>query len=157
MKIPNKLLIAGIEWTIKMKEILYVGTNDVVYGHSWFNGKLILIAEKKQLAREYKKSVEPITKNEQIQVLFHEIWHSLCLTINLEDINNEQNADMFGYLCGNSIFENYLSINPNRKEYLEIMVDATKCLSVAKLLTNKELNTIRLIINCIVFNWNTEK
>ena len=100
MKIPNKVMIAGIGYDIIMKDELYnAQTHDSLNAQISYSDREIKIAT--QQCYILGDSDHHVSVNDDVmqRAFFHELWHGYCNAISETKITNEQNACTFAILC----------------------------------------------------------
>ena len=155
MKIPSKVIIAGIEFKVQMKKFLASGENSVTYGESHYNLKEILIAKNKEMYTRNEREFLPVLHNENVKTFYHELWHMICMITEMDAINDEVNAEMFGLLCGNEMFRNIDDISVPVCHSL--MKNVTLDMRKAGLISVKQEAIVDLCIRCIDFKWDTKE
>jgi len=99
MKIPKKVIIAGIEWAVEICGTLYnVTTSHPLYAQVNFTETKIIVSTQSGCMEDGRDVSYPIQHNIQVATFFHEIWHIYCDMIVSKKLNEERNCNMFGYI-----------------------------------------------------------
>ena len=124
MKIPSKVIIAGITWEVETCGTLYNPiTTHPSYAIVSFSETKIQIATKSGWVMDSKDVSSPLQPNLQIAMLFHELWHIYCDMAKVEDLNTEQNANLFGYISFNRAIEDQNNIVLALSGALAVMIE----------------------------------
>ena len=110
MKIPSKVIIAGITWDVENDGPYYGTDGNSLYGEVNYNESKIRIANMVGWIDGGKDIGCKVQSNIKATTLFHELWHIYCDMAKVEELNTEQNANLFGAISFNRAIEDQNNI-----------------------------------------------
>ena len=124
MKIPNKVVVAGIEWIVEQCTALYNDENgDSLYGEVNFSETKIKIALNAGCIIDGKDASFPFQDNIRITALFHELWHIYCNMADIGELDTEQNAKLFSFIAMNIFIKTGSCLTLAINNALTIMIE----------------------------------
>ena len=153
MKIPKKIIIGGVDWIVKFKELMFEHDGVNLYGKEDETKKIIYLS---RYGYEYV-GLEMIKVKYQDKIyqkiLFHEIWHVLCNILSFKDINTEEIACLFASVCAIDLKVPLSAGCDERfKEILTYGIDEIENYSLGKIV--KYRNQLKYVIKRIeIIEW----
>ena len=144
-KLPEKVTLLGIVWSVKMEDALFNPAGDPRSAQLERLSKEIFIAKNFEVAEEGHKVEIEKQKSSHVTSFFHEMWHLYVGTIQEWKLDNEKYPVMFSLLatkdqgklelststCRNSMrvalagIDDYLKVTESQQKRIKFLIENT--------------------------------